>query len=225
MGGGIVSDADEVDSMFPIVFPVTLESCGVEHTLLTTTLAMSLLEFLPAGLRVPEAVVWSLRYKPKVHGTSMATLFRNIADCQHTILVVQDADDHIFGGFAPSPWETVGRFHGSGEAFVFTFGLLQDAVPSSPSKRTDGSWEIPRARVFPWTTSNSYFMYADHSLLAMGGGDGHYALAVQEGLLHGHSSATPTFGNVPLSAAPDGDFVVKDLELWALDEVDSTVKH
>jgi len=202
-----VSRAMSVDAWADLV---VLESAGVSPTLLNIAIARSLLEYLPAGLRVPGNVVWNLRYKPKAHGISMATLFRNIADCSRSLFLVQDADEHLFGGFAPNAWETKGRFHGSGEAFVFTFGHVDfaEAELTEPQEVT----------VFPWTSANSYFMYADNGLLAMGGGDGRYALAVREGLLHGHSSPTPTFGNTPLSAVP-GDFIVRDMELWSLDEV------
>jgi len=171
------------------------------QTLLTRALAELIADFLPVSLRTPGAVEWVLRYTPKAHGVSMSTLYRNLAQCEKSVVVVTDTEGRIFGGFAPEPWEPRSKFYGSGEAFVFFF---------------DGTEEL---RFFPWATTNSYFMYSDFSVLAMGGGDGRHAFAIRSDLLHGSSSPTSTFGNPVLAASED--FVVRDVELWALTEVES----
>uniref|UniRef100_A0A7S4Q2Z4 Oxidation resistance protein 1 n=2 Tax=Alexandrium monilatum TaxID=311494 RepID=A0A7S4Q2Z4_9DINO len=182
---------------------VRLRHGDLSKTLLTPALADRLLDFLPIGLRLPGAVEWVLRYTPKAHGVSLATLFRNVADDENTILMIEDAEAHVFGGFAPEPWEPChGRFYGSGEAFVFSFGRVEDS---------------PEVQVYPWTNKNSCLMYADNDLLAMGGGDGRHAFVVRSDLLHGCSSPTATFGN-PLLAASE-EFVVRDLEVWAFEEI------
>merc|ERR1712187_971858 len=80
------------------------------HTVLTTALAECLLDYLPVNLRVPGTVEWVLRYSPKAHGVSMATLYRNLADRGKSIIMVLDAEEHIFGGFASVPWEPSSRF-------------------------------------------------------------------------------------------------------------------
>jgi hypothetical protein len=217
-------DASETESSIPasdIVAPVTLDAGGANMTLLKYTMAKSLLKHLPARLRVPGAVVWRLCYKPSAHGTSMATLHRMISGCERSVLIIRDADDHVFGGFAPAAWQVSRRFHGSGEAFLFTFGKLVDRSNGAESEDEDGrSLDMPTASIFQWTSSNRHFMYLSHELIAMGGGDGRYGLAVHKDILHGHSTATPTFGNPPLSSAPGGEFVVKDMELWSLESLE-----
>lgn len=175
---------------------------GDVKTLLTHALAECLVDYLPIGLRLPGAVEWVLRYTPKAHGVSMATLFRNLADHDNTVLVIKDSEAHVFGGFAPAPWEPCpGRFYGSGEAFVFTFGQLGEQA---------------ELQVYPWSNKNSCFMYSDNDLLAMGGGDGRHAVVVRNDLLHGCSSPTVTFGNPTLAGFEE--FIVRDLEIWALEE-------
>lgn len=176
------------------------------QTLLSRVLAESILDYLPVSLRLPGAIEWVLRYTPKAHGVSLATLYRNVADRDNTILIVQDSESRIFGGFAPSAWEPKGKFYGSGEAFVFSFSCLAD--PSA----------VPEFQLYPWTSANSFIMYSDSDLFAMGGGDGRHALAIRNDLLHGLSSPTATFGNPTLAASEE--FVVRDLEVWALEEVD-----
>mmetsp|Transcript_16892 Transcript_16892/g.31406 ORF Transcript_16892/g.31406 Transcript_16892/m.31406 type:complete len:428 (+) Transcript_16892:91-1374(+) len=215
-----VEELTPLEELAPL--PLTLEYCSINPSLLTEDMAHSLLEYLPAGLRIPGASSWRLCYKPSAHGTSMATLHRKLAGCESSLLLIRDADDHLFGGFAPTPWKIGGRFHGTGEAFVFTFGNVGSGTPADENEEQASS-DSPEVKVFPWTSSNHYFMYAESGLLAMGGGDGCHALAVHEGLLCGHSSPTPTFGNPALSAAPEGDFVVKDMELWSLDYTTSTL--
>jgi len=172
-------------------------------TLLTPALADCIADFLPVGLRLPGAVEWVLRYTPKAHGVSLTTLYRNLAESEKTILMVKDADARVFGGFALAPWEPQGKFYGSGEAFVFAFTGLADP---------------PEMAFYPWTTANSFIQYSDNDVLAMGGGDGRHALAVRSDLLHGLSSPTPTFGNPTLAASEE--FVVRDIELWAIEEVE-----
>lgn len=133
--------------------------------------------------------------------------FRNLAEHEKSIVLIQDTDDCVFGGFATAAWEPFSRFYGTGEAFVFSFGIL----------RPDQCLENVEVQFYPWTSQNDYFMYADHDVFGMGGGDGRHAFVIQENMLHGHSSPTATFKNHILSA--NEEFVVRDIEVWSLDEV------
>lgn len=181
---------------------VSLRPGEVAQTMLTQALAQSLVDFLPVQLRLPGAVEWILKYTPKAHGVSLSTLYRQVAASEKTVLMVRDAEEHVFGGFVPVPWAPKGKFYGSGESFVFKFGCPGEA---------------PVPDVYTWTSRNAFFQYADNTLLAMGGGDGHHALALCNDLLRGHSSPTVTFGNPTLSKSQE--FVVRDLEVWALQEI------
>merc|ERR1712194_640161 len=135
------------------------------------------------------------------HGVSMSTLFRNLEGSGKTFLIVQDTQAKVFGGFAPETWEPRHKFFGTPEAFSFSNTSAE-----------------PEADVFTWTSSNNYFMYCDQNLLAMGGGDGLHAIAIRSDLLRGTSAPTSTFGNPTLSASEE--FVVRDIEVWALEEVE-----
>mmetsp|Transcript_96833 Transcript_96833/g.273671 ORF Transcript_96833/g.273671 Transcript_96833/m.273671 type:complete len:517 (-) Transcript_96833:58-1608(-) len=226
----------------------TLRPGEVARPLLTQCLAERIYDHLPVCLRVPGVIEWALCYTPKVHGVSLATLFRNVAGRGMTLLLIQDSEEHVFGGFAPVPWEPRGRFYGSGEAFVFSCGRLhaadgrgdggfgrvapapavnsndseavgsQDVEGRPTTTQSDESLDALQPSIYPWTLKNNYFMYSDSDLIAMGGGDGHHSIAIFEDLLKGHSSWTPTFGNPTLASAPD--FVVRDLEIWAFEDPD-----
>lgn len=175
-----------------------------QRSVLTKDLAEALLEYLPVGLRLPGLVQWVLRYTPKAHGVSLATMFRNLAERTKTVVIIQDTEDYLFGGFATSAWEPCSRFYGSGEAFVFSFGKVKD----------DAS---PQVQFFPWSSVNECCMYADQQMFGMGGGEGRHAFLIQSDLLQGHSSPTPTFRNTILAA--NEEFVVRDIEVWSLEEV------
>lgn len=198
-GGG-----DSPARVFTHLEQVVLHPGNVDEPILTQSLAEQLFDYLPISVRAPGATDWLLCYTPKEHGTSLSTLYRRAADSEMTLLVVQDAEGNVLGGFAPQAWEQRGRFYGSGESFVFSF------------RRPLGGGE-EELQVFTWTSQNSYFMYSDADLLAMGGGDGHYAIAISHDLLRGHSAPTPTFGNPCLASSEE--FVVRDLELWAFEPV------
>lgn len=183
---------------------IVLDPGKVGKTLLTGQLAIALWEYLPATIRIGVGVKWVLRYTPKAHGISLQTLFFNCQGYDETLLLVQDAEEHVFGGFAAQPWELSTRFYGSGEAFVFSFGrLAAGAAASEPS-------------IFTWTSANSYFMYSDEMGIAMGGGNGRHAFYLSSGLLRGYSGPTETFGNPTLAASEE--FVVKDFEIWGFEE-------
>jgi len=182
-----------------VEYGVTLRAGPVAHTLLTMDMAESLLDHLPLSARLPGVTEWVLRYTPKAHGTSLSTLYRLVASSDQTLVLLRDAKDHVFGGFAPEAWQPSGRFYGSGEAFVFTFGRDSKLL------------------AFPSTLRNNLFLYADNETIGMGGGGGTYALVLNSDLLRGMSSPSSTFSNPTLSSSQE--FLIKDLEIWAFEPV------
>lgn len=197
------SDEQSAPSPPPPVSTIALRYRGGIKPLLSGLMAECVSEYLPVTLRIPGAVEWVLRYTPKAHGVSLSTLYRNLGNYEKSVVLVQDTAFRVFGGFAPEAWEPKGKFFGGAEAFVFTFTSL--------------SAECPQLQLFPWTSKNNYVMYADRSCLGMGGGDGRHAFAIEGDLLRGTSSPTPTFANPVLAASKE--FVVRDMEVWSLEEV------
>jgi hypothetical protein len=173
----------------------------VEETLVTKSLAEALNPSLPVTLSLGGPPEWVLQYTPKAHGVSMETLFRSVKGSKNTMLVVKDAEGHIFGGFATEPWAPHHSFYGSGEAFVFSSAAVVDGGEA-------------QAEVFPWTAANDLIQFADHDVIIMGGRNGHHALLLEKDLLKGYSWPTKTFGNPTL--ATSNEFVVKDIEIWSV---------
>eukprot|EP00450_Noctiluca_scintillans_P014590 CAMPEP_0194523322 /NCGR_PEP_ID=MMETSP0253-20130528/58178_1 /TAXON_ID=2966 /ORGANISM="Noctiluca scintillans" /LENGTH=303 /DNA_ID=CAMNT_0039367847 /DNA_START=287 /DNA_END=1198 /DNA_ORIENTATION=+ len=169
---------------------------GEVQPLLTISLAESLFEYLPVDIRLPGVIEWVLKYTPKADGVSFATMYRNVGLRAKTLVVVEDSEGYIFGGFAPETWEPRGKFYGSGESFVFSFINKQ-------------------FHFYPATLRNNFFMYSDNESLGMGGGSG-LALLIFSDLLRGVSASTATFGNPVLASS--AEFVIKDFEIWAFED-------
>merc|ERR1719464_745897 len=88
-------------------------------TLANAAIAEELCQHLPVLLRWRSA--WRLVYSPRVHGVSLPTFFRRMQAEGPSLLVIQDHEGCVFGGFAPGPWHVADRYFGSGESFVFRF--------------------------------------------------------------------------------------------------------
>lgn len=93
------------------------------EALMSTAMAEALCLHLPATLRWRTA--WRLAYSPRVHGVSIHTLHRRMAEEGPSLLIVQDHDGQVFGGFASAPWKVSDGYFGTGETFVFKFKKRQ----------------------------------------------------------------------------------------------------
>lgn len=108
-----------------------------------------LIYFLPPVLQLRN---WELLFSLPTHGCSMSTFYRQSALCGPSILVLEDAEKHVFGGFATETWRISKMYYGTGEAFLFTF-------------HTEN-----RIKAFFATFLNEYYMMADRESLSMGAG-------------------------------------------------------
>ncbi|XP_035266335.1 nuclear receptor coactivator 7 [Anguilla anguilla] len=137
---------------------------------------------------------WRLVYSTIMHGTSLKTLYRNLALVDSpVILVIKDMDKQVFGGFSSHPFRVSKRCYGTGETFLYSFS--------------------PELKVFHWSGANSYFVKGHRDCLQMGGGGGLFGLWLDADLSRGCSLACDTFHNQPLSTKRD--FMIQDLEVWA----------
>ncbi|XP_053566693.1 nuclear receptor coactivator 7 isoform X2 [Bombina bombina] len=136
---------------------------------------------------------WNLVYSTQNHGTSLKTLYRNLASLDSPVLlVVKDMDNQVFGAYATHPFRVSDHYFGTGETFLFSF---------------DSEF-----KVFKWSGVNSYFINGDIRFLELGGEGGRSGLWIDSDLYHGRSNPCSTFNNETLSKKED--FIVQDVEVW-----------
>ncbi|XP_015228835.1 PREDICTED: nuclear receptor coactivator 7-like isoform X1 [Cyprinodon variegatus] len=148
---------------------------------------------LPARV---QGYLWRLAYSTEKNGTSLKTLYRNLADVDSPVLlVIKDMDQQIFGAFSTHPFRVSEHFYGTGETFLYSF--------------------CPEIKVYRWSGENSYFVKGNTDSLQMGGGGGHLGLWLDEELYRGTTTKCATFNNQPLSAQQD--FNIHNLEVWTFE--------
>ncbi|XP_049779426.1 MTOR-associated protein MEAK7-like [Schistocerca cancellata] len=139
---------------------------------------------------------WRLLFTTVEHGVSYTKLVERIANKGPTVLIVQDATEHVFGGFASDSWDYSDSFRGDFTCFLFTLS--------------------PRMRVYESSGRNNRYQQLTMAGLGLGGSPGYHGLFVAGDLSRGHSSARcPTFRDYrPLSS--ERDFNVVRLEVWGV---------
>ncbi|XP_062255775.1 nuclear receptor coactivator 7 isoform X2 [Platichthys flesus] len=138
---------------------------------------------------------WQLAYSTAIHGSSLKTLYRNMAELDNPVLlIVRDMHKKVFGAFSTDPFRVSKHFYGTGETFLFSFN--------------------PDFQAYRWSGENSYFVNGKYDTLQIGGGGDGFALWLDADLNHGASFSCPTFHNPPLSTQED--FIVQDLEVWTV---------
>ncbi|XP_068452436.1 nuclear receptor coactivator 7 [Clinocottus analis] len=138
---------------------------------------------------------WQLVYSTAVHGSSLTTLYRNMAGLDSPVLlVIRDMHRKVFGAFSSDPFRVSKYCYGTGETFLFSFN--------------------PDFQAYRWSGENSYFVSGHLESLQIGGGGGGFGLWLNSDLYHGSSVSCPTFHNESLSTQED--FNILDLEVWTV---------
>ncbi|XP_020490239.1 nuclear receptor coactivator 7 isoform X1 [Labrus bergylta] len=138
---------------------------------------------------------WQLVYSTAIHGSSLKTLYRNMAGLDSPVLlVIKDMQQKVFGAFSSDPFKVSKYSYGTGETFLFSSN--------------------PEFQAYRWSGENSYFVSGNLESLQIGGGGGGFGLWLDADLYHGSSFSCPTFHNVSLSSQED--FIVQDLEVWTV---------
>ncbi|GLD67464.1 nuclear receptor coactivator 7 isoform X1 [Lates japonicus] len=94
---------------------------------------------------------WQLVYSTAIHGSSLKTLYRNMANLDSPVLlVVKDMHKKVFGAFSSHPFRVSKYCYGTGETFLFSFN--------------------PDFQAYRWSGENSYFVSGNLESLQIGGG-------------------------------------------------------
>ncbi|XP_038567918.1 nuclear receptor coactivator 7 isoform X2 [Micropterus salmoides] len=142
-----------------------------------------------------QGYTWRLVYSTAIHGSSLKTLYRNMADLDSPVLlVIKDMHKKVFGAFSSDPFRVSKYCYGTGETFLYSFNHDFQA--------------------YRWSGENSYFVSGNWKSLQIGGGGAGFGLWLDSDLYRGSSFSCPTFHNKSLTTQED--FIVQELEVWTV---------
>lgn len=68
--------------------------------------------FINSNLPVDYRVKWRFLFSSQIHGESFSTLMGRIMDQGANVIIVEDTNGYIFGGFASASWSLSPKFVG-----------------------------------------------------------------------------------------------------------------
>ncbi|XP_055920487.1 MTOR-associated protein MEAK7 [Eupeodes corollae] len=175
-------------------------NCNQLKSIMDVGKIMFLSDQLPTEFRTK----WRLLFNSQLHGESFATFLGKIINKGPTVLIIEDEQRHIFGGFAPHSWNLHPKFVGNDTALLFTLQpTMQSFIPSG---------------------YNDHYQYLNTSQqtmpngLGMGGQFEYWGLWLDCEYGLGQSSETcTTFKNYKQLSANKA-FNVRNIEVWAVGE-------
>ncbi|GIQ79540.1 hypothetical protein KIPB_000194 [Kipferlia bialata] len=167
---------------------------------------------------------WSLIYATHTHGSSLASMYRCVAERQGqrtstdnsadsigdnrtgTVMLIKTSRGEIMGGFTTGIWQP----YSGKNVYAKPFGSPASFVFSAH----------PSAKVHTWSGKDRFFQLCGKDYLAIGGGGG-FAIKINglTGTNTGTTSACDTFNSMSLIDGQDhrSKFTVAELELWGFD--------
>lgn len=161
------------------------------------------LVYLSSHLAVEHRQRWRLLFSTQLHGQSFSQLCSLVTSQGPSLIVLEDRDGCVFGGFASCSWEVKPQFQGDNKCFLFSV--------------------TPRMATYMPTGYNNHFMYLNYGQqtmpngLGMGGQHHYFGLWVAADFGKGHSKAKPTcttYNSPQLSAQEDFQF--DRMEVWGV---------
>ncbi|XP_017878479.1 TLD domain-containing protein 1 [Ceratina calcarata] len=145
---------------------------------------------------------WRFLFSSQVHGESFSTMLGRITMQGATIIILQDADDHVFGGFASDSWKLGSNFIGNQSCFLFKLD--------------------PDILTFPSTGYNNHYQYLNlHQQtmpngLLMGGQFNYPGLWLDCEYGLGKSSLSCTTFQNYIQLSGKENFRIKHCEVWGV---------
>lgn len=95
--------------------------------------------FINSNLPSDYRIKWRFLFSSQIHGESFSTLMGRIVDQGPSVIIIEDTNGAVFGGFAANSWTYGPKFVGNDSAFLFTLR--------------------PKMRCFPSTGYNDHYQY------------------------------------------------------------------
>lgn len=207
--------------------PVKLNgySPSTKKRLLTSEMCDEIRSLMPT--RIQLYTDWHLLYSLEQHGSSLQSLYHNVAPPSNSplrvgyVLAIRDNKHGTFGAYSNEPFHPTSdrRYYGNGECFLWKMEKVPNVnigeekgakLPPNCGREDDFRWQF---RGYPFTGVNEFAIYCQSNFLSMGAGDGHYGLWCDDNLLRGVSNPSLTYGNDVLSREGK-KFHIVALEVW-----------
>ncbi|GMH23156.1 hypothetical protein Nepgr_024999 [Nepenthes gracilis] len=159
--------------------------------------------FIGGSLSQQELEAWELLYHSYYNGLSFNTFLGSMLNDEGpTLIIINDKEGCIYGGYASHPWERRSDFYGDMKSFLFQLH--------------------PKASIFRPTGANSNLQwcamnYSSEAIpngIGFGGRVHHFGLFLSASFDHGHSFACSTFGSPCLSAS--NQIFPEVIECWTV---------
>ncbi|KAG7207158.1 hypothetical protein KM043_008848 [Ampulex compressa] len=151
---------------------------------------------------------WRFLFSSQVHGESFSTMLGRIVLQGATIVILQDTDDHVFGGFASDSWALGPNFIGNQSCFLFKLE--------------------PDILTFPSTGYNEHYQYLNlrqQSMpngLLMGGQLNYPGLWLDCDYGTGRSTLSCTTFHSYVQLSGKEHFKIKHCEVWGVGPIPET---
>lgn len=163
---------------------------------------LSQLIFVNSNLPAQLKHKWRFLFSSQMHGESFSTLLGRILEQGPTVLIIEENNGHIFGGFAPDEWKISPNFVGNDTAFLFTLK--------------------PKMRVMPATQINDHYQYLNlytktmPNGLGMGGQFDYWGLWLDEEYGKGSCSESCTTYKSYFQLSANKEFKIRNIEVWGI---------
>ncbi|ELK31426.1 TLD domain-containing protein KIAA1609 [Myotis davidii] len=164
---------------------------------------------------------WHLLFSSELHGHSFAQLCGRVPHQGPSVLLLEDLDGHVFGGFASCSWEIKPQFQVE-RPVALDWAQSLESGPG-PGQGARLLWaSVPQSQVAEADVGAEPDVQAGEMLTAfplqgMGGQHHYFGLWVDVDFGKGHSKAKPTcttYSSPQLSAHED--FRFEKMEVWAV---------
>ncbi|XP_058819255.1 MTOR-associated protein MEAK7 [Topomyia yanbarensis] len=163
---------------------------------------LSQMLFINANLPTALQNKWRFLFSSQIHGESFSTLLGRIIDQGPTVIIVEDTNGHIFGGFATDSWALGPNYVGNDSSFLFTLR--------------------PKMRCFSATGYNDHYQYLNLSQqtmpngMGMGGQHNYWGMWLDSEYGVGESSETCTTYKGYFQLSATNKFTVRNVEVWGV---------
>jgi hypothetical protein len=133
--GQIKGEEEQKSPLLPVILKHHLHGPDANETASQSLLDAASVLFINSHIPKEHCHLWRQLFSSTLHGESFATLMKHATGRGPTVILVEDCDNHVFGGFASVSWEVSSNFLGqniwnwSKKRLVMYMHAIQQEIP------------------------------------------------------------------------------------------------